>query len=84
MKNYKIEVKLKITATRDSYNSDTIGECELSKTALLPASKVKDEATKLVRNAVAQFSESSTLGLSPIIEEEPKLGDEEAPTTLTV
>jgi hypothetical protein len=83
MKNYKIEVKLKISTNKSNYETDVIGECELSKTALLPASKVKDEATKIVRNAVAHFSESSALGLSPIIADEPQL-EESEPETLTV
>ncbi len=84
MKNYKIEVKLKITELKDSYgNASILGECDMSKVALLPAAKVKDEATKIVRNAVAHFSESSTFGLQPIIDEEPKLGEPEQ-ETLTV
>jgi len=82
MKNYKISVKLKISTT-ENYNEHVVGESEIGKTVLLPACKVKDEATKLVRNAVAHFSESATLGLSPSIESEPKL-DAPEPETLTV
>ncbi len=82
MKNYKIEVRLKITEKQE-YKETIFGECEISKVVLLPACKVKEEATKLVRNAVAHFSESATLGLQPIIDEEPKLEQHE-PETLTV
>ena len=80
MKNYTIEVKLRISVPGGYGSENTIGECDIKKTALLPASKVKDEATKIVRNAVAHFSESSTLGLTPIMEEEPKLEVEEQNT----
>ena len=84
MKNYKIEIKLKISSLKDSYgNTEVIGECELSKVALLPAIKVKDEATKLVRNAVAHFSESAALGLAESVESEPRIENEEQ-NTLTV
>ena len=65
------------------YQPKVFGSCELTKTALLPAAKVRDEATKILRNAVMHFSESATLSLAPIIDEEPKL-DAPEPETLTV
>lgn len=83
MKNYNIKVNIEVTAKKD-YSDEKIGYSEINKSFLCPASKLKEEVTKVVRNAVAHFSESVTAGLTPLIQEEPKLEAPKEQEALTV
>lgn len=83
-KTYTIEVNLKIDAPVSDYSRKTLGESTVKKVVVCPAAEVRQEATKIVRQAVANFSESVTACLAPIIADEPKLGAPEAPEALEV
>ena len=72
-KSYRIEGKLRIETKKDSYSSFSVGEAEINKVVLCPATEVRKEATKLVQLLVQQFSESAKLGLAPIEAKEPQL-----------
>lgn len=84
MNTYKIRIVMEIEYKKDNYNTVEVAQVEQKKSITCEAAFVRDEATKLLKQTVANFSESCASGLKPIIADEPKIEQEEKVTELAV
>lgn len=77
MNSYKIEAKIKISIHKE-YSPTIIAESEVCQTLTLPASKVREAASQLIRQTVSNMSTSAETGLKELIEKEPiEIGHQE-------
>lgn len=65
-KTYAIEIKL-IVKEADGYSAKTFANAEIKQVLTIPARNLREEVTKLVRQAVANMSLSAETGLKELI-----------------